>query len=228
MSPVTSTSCLHKATCDPGKVSSSKTTHRRRRKFHDPNKVSFYSPKGHPLSAGVRVVLVIVRGVWSNACIPLGFDFWFPKLPHHLEEGQWLFGWLTGPICQCLIRFLPNPGFSIIKYKEGHGVKERPTYFFTWVPPEPDDQQSITGPHRAQNHHPKGSGYTGSQDAYWPVFYSHTSQQIYHLRKLGLLGEPRDQANSGSPLQSLTQKVNPTCSRTVWKFRRQPEERQPL
>lgn len=164
MSPLTSTSCLHKATCDPGKVSSSKTTHHRMRKFHDPNKVGFFfSPKGHPLSASVRVVLVIVRGVWSNACIPLGFDFWFPKLPHHLEEGQWLFGWLTGPICQCLIRFLPNPGISIIKYKEGHGVKERPTYFFTWVPPESDGQQSITGPHRAQNHHPKGSGHTGTK-----------------------------------------------------------------
>lgn len=155
-----------------------------------PTRSGFFPPKGHPLSAGVRVVLVIVRGVWSNACIPLGFDFWFPKLPHHLEEGQWLFGWITGPICQCRIRFLPNPGFSIIKYKEGHGVKERPTYVFTWVPPEPDDQQSITGPHRAQNHHPKGSGYTGSQDAYWPVFYSHTSQQIYHLGSLGFSESP--------------------------------------
>lgn len=103
---------------------------------------------------------------------------------------------------------------------EGHGVEERPTLLL------------LHGSHLSLMASNPSLDFTepriipkalDTQEARIPtglssIFLSHQSTNP-PSGKLGVPGGPREQAHSGLPLQSLTQKVNSTCSRTAWKFR---------
>lgn len=166
MSPMMSTSCLRKATCHPGKVSISKTTH------HDPNKGSVLSLNGIHFLPVFWFYFCELGQTLSICC---GLTFGFRNCPTILKIIH-VFGWLIGHICQFLIMFLFNLGFSIstrIRKTMGYNL------FFTWVPPKPHQSSQRLWIHRK----------TRCPLACLP-FSSHTSQQIYHLGSLGFQESP--------------------------------------
>lgn len=149
-----------------------------------------------------------------------GFDFWFQELPYHLEKDRWIWA-AHWPQLSVSHQVSIQPWLLYQhKHKESHGVDERPTLLL------------LHGSHLSLMASNPSLDFTepriipkvlDTQEARIPtglssIFLSHQSTNP-PSGKLGVPGGPREQAHSGLPLQSLTQKVNSTCSRTAWKFR---------